>query len=253
MDDKVRIVNPLIIIQARMGSSRLPGKVMRKINEIPVIGYQINRLVNSGLKIVVAIPDNGNNFELLDYVNSLGIACFEGDELNVLKRFYDAALFYGAKDIIRITGDNPLIDGMFIREQVESLIVKSSRYYYSEGENKRLPLGMSFEMFSFDILKEAYINAKSSEEFEHVTQYMVQNLPGDILNYTINTNYQDHDIRLTIDTKEDFTLFETLVNQFQAHELSQKEIISLFKKHPFLKTINKDIDQIQIRSLSNDL
>jgi spore coat polysaccharide biosynthesis protein SpsF len=251
MDDKVKRIQPLIIIQARMGSTRLPGKVMRKINGIPLIGYQINRLKESQLKIVVATPDNDQNTELIDYVQSLGIAAFRGDELNVLKRFYDAALNFGAKDIIRITGDNPLVDGVFIKNQLSKLKPESTRYYFAEGLEKSLPLGASFELFSFDLLKEAYEKANSPEEFEHVTPYMNQNLPKDIEVMNMNTVYDAHDIRLTVDTNDDFELFEVLIQDYTAHKLNIKDIINLFDLNPHLQDINSSVKQVKVRNLKN--
>ncbi|WOI24024.1 cytidylyltransferase domain-containing protein [Nonlabens ulvanivorans] len=252
MDGKINKIDPVIIIQARMGSTRLPGKVMEKINGIPLIGYQIKRLQESQLKIVVAIPDNGCNSELLNYVQSIGVQTFEGDTFNVLKRFYDAALYFGANDIIRITGDNPLIDGSFIKEQVNKVKLNSNRYYFSEGSNKRLPLGGSFEMFSFDILKEAFDNAKSNEEFEHVTPYMVQNLPRDINHYLMDLDIDSHHIRLTIDTVEDLKLFKILIETYHADTLNVYEIIELFNKDKELLLINNNVNQIKVRNLTDE-
>jgi spore coat polysaccharide biosynthesis protein SpsF (cytidylyltransferase family) len=251
MDYKVNRLKPLIIIQARMGSTRLPGKVMRKINGTPLIGYQINRLKESQLEIVVATPDNDLNTELIDYVHSLGIATFRGDELNVLKRFYDAASHYGASDIIRITGDNPLVDGVFIKNELHQLEPESRRFYFAEGLEKSLPLGGSFELFSFELLKEAYENANSPEEFEHVTPYMNQNLPKDIEVIKMNTVYDAHDIRLTVDTNNDFELFKVLIQDFAAHKLNIKEIINLFDLNPHLRDINSNVKQVKVRNLKD--
>lgn len=252
MDDKINKIDPVIIIQARMGSTRLPGKVMERINGIPLIGYQIKRLQESQLKIVVATPDNGQNKELIKYVQSLGVQTFEGDTLNVLKRFYDTALYYGAQHIIRITGDNPLIDGVFIKNQIKNFHPKSNNYYFAEGLNKGLPLGTSFEMFSFELLEKAFKKAKSPEEFEHVTPFMVQNLPGDIDQYILISGFDAHHLRLTIDTNEDFNLLQKLICEYSAQNLSIKEIISLMTQNEGLTHINQNVSQVQIRNLSNE-
>lgn len=246
MDNKI---NPVIIIQARMGSTRLPEKVMREIDGIPLIGYQISRLKESGLEICVATSDHSNNERLIKYVESLGITVFVGDEMNVLKRYYDAAVLFSVRDIIRITGDNPLVDGKIIREQVDLIKPKSNRYYFSESSDKGMPLGTSFEMFSFELLEEAFLKAKTLEESEHVTPYMNQNLPKNIELITMDLRYDCKNIRLTVDTEKDFKLIEILIQNYNAHKLSVSEIVNVFKTNRKLLNINSDIKQTKIRNL----
>jgi spore coat polysaccharide biosynthesis protein SpsF (cytidylyltransferase family) len=252
MDNKINNIQPLIIIQARIGSSRLPGKVMREIDGVTLIEHLINRLRKSLFKIVVAIPDTEENNELEAHIKSLGISTFQGDELNVLKRFYDTALEYKTKDIIRITADNPLTDGIFIKDQIAQIQPKLRRYYLSEGGNKSLPLGTSFELFSFELLEEAYQNATSEEEKEHVTPYMNQNLPGNIELLEIVTDLHARDLRLTVDTNQDFELMKILIERYNANHLSVSEIIKLLRKNNDLIEINKNIKQVRVKYLGDE-
>ncbi|QOD62084.1 glycosyltransferase family protein [Polaribacter haliotis] len=242
MDNLVNI-KPHIIIQARMGSTRLPSKVMMPINNIPMIGYQLDRLLNTGFPIVLATSNNSNNNGLVEYAKKKGIQVIRGSEKNVLQRYYKAAKLNKATDVIRITGDNPLVDGYFIKEQLNSFRPSTRRYYFYEGQQKKLPLGMSFELFSFELLEEAYFKAGLESEREHVTPYMHQNFPGniEILEFQNHLNFPD--ARLTVDTAEDFELIKRLIVDYDSHLKSTKEIIDILKSNNALMKINNDIVQ----------
>jgi len=243
MDNLVSI-KPLIIIQARMGSTRLPEKVMRSIGGKPMIGLQLERLKKTKLPLVVATSYAKENNSLVDYVKSKGINVYRGSEDNVLKRFYEAGKYFNAKHIIRLTGDNPLIDPCFILNQLDKVKIKHSRYYLSEGEDKKLPLGMAFEMFPYSILEEAFQKANSIHEKEHVTPYMHQNFPGNINRYTFeNLDKSISNLRLTVDTESDFKLIEKLVLKHNCQEKNLKEIINILIENPDLTNINKGINQ----------
>ena len=236
---------PLIIIQARMGSSRLPEKVMRKILDKPMIGYQLERLKQTNFPIVVATSIAKENDALVAYIESLNIDVFRGSEDNVLERYYYTAKCYKAQHIIRITGDNPLVDAKFIVQQVNNNKIENKRYYISEGKDKKLPLGMSFEMFPFSLLEEAYLNANTTYEKEHVTPYLHQNFPGDIVDYSfLKLNIEDNSsLRLTVDTEADFKLLKELIEKFNCHNKSLDEIMEVFRVNPKLKEINSGVYQ----------
>lgn len=236
-------VNPHIIIQARMGSTRLPSKVMMPINGKPMIGYQIERLIKTGFPIIVATSENPNNDLLVDYVKSLGITVFRGSENNVLERYYEAAKLFHATDVIRITGDNPLVDGNFIQEQLRGFNPNNRRYYLHEGGLKKLPLGMSFELFSFELLEEAYKKANLNSEKEHVTPYMHQNMPGDIEIHEFETEINFPVARLTVDTPEDYELVKKLILEHNCHFKNTQEIIDLLIVNKDLVGINNGVIQ----------
>lgn len=236
-------VKPHIIIQARMGSTRLPEKVMREIGGIPMIGLQLERLKKTNLPLIVASSCAKKNDLLVEYLESIGIDVYRGSEDNVLDRFYQAAKHYGAKDIIRITGDNPLIDPYFIIGQLDKIKVEQPRYYLSEGENKKLPLGMAFEMFPYSILEEAHKNASSENEREHVTPYMHQNFPGNISSYVFENLKDNSSFRLTVDTESDFVLIKELIVKYNCKDKTLEEIINILDKNPYLKEINQGVYQ----------
>jgi len=236
-------IKPHIIIQARMGSSRLPSKVMMPINGKPMIGYQIERLLKTELPIILATSDDPNNDKLVAYVKSLGVDIFRGSEDNVLERYYKAAKLNNAKHIIRITGDNPLVDSNFILNQLYAFSPKTNRYYLHKGSNKKLPLGMSFEMFSMELLEEAYIKVQSKSEKEHVTPYMHQNMSDDIKIMNFETEINCPDARLTVDTIEDFELVKILIEVFHCHLKSLEEIIKTLMNNRELLQFNKGIHQ----------
>jgi spore coat polysaccharide biosynthesis protein SpsF (cytidylyltransferase family) len=236
-------MTPHIIIQARMGSTRLPEKVMRKIGGQPMIGLQIERLKKTNLPIILATSVALENDELARYAESLDVKVFRGSEDNVLERYYNAAKTFNARHIIRITGDNPLIDPFFIIEQLKAVKIDQQRYYLSEGRDRKLPLGMSFEMFPFSLLEEAYANANTKFEKEHVTPYMHQNFPGDINIYKFKNLMDKSNFRLTVDTENDFHLMEELILKFGCQHKSLDEIINISNNNPYLKGINSAVRQ----------
>lgn len=236
-------IRPHIIIQARMGSERLPNKVMMHINGKPMIGYQIERLLKTKLPIIVATSNDSNNNRLVDYVKGLGVEVFRGSEDNVLERYYNAAKLYNATDIIRVTGDNPLIDASFILNQLSIFAPASNRYYLYEGVSRKLPLGMSFEMFSLEMLEEAYKNACTKSEKEHVTPYMHQNMPKNIDVFEFDTTINLPNARLTVDTSDDFELINKLIVDYKSHLSNLEEIVNLLKANNELLKINSRVQQ----------
>lgn len=230
--------NTYIILQARMGSERLPGKVMQKIAGTPMIGIQINRLKQAGIPIILATSTNQDNDVLEDYGKELGVEIFRGSEDNVLERFYLAAKQYKADYIIRMTGDNPLVDGKFIRETLERFDHTLSRLYFSPGKSNTYPIGMSFEFFSFFLLEEAFRNSSHPGEKEHVTPYMHQNIPGNIKIQTVSRADSKAHYRLTVDSEKDFQLMKLLIERYQCEKKSVEDIIKIIDEYPELVKIN---------------
>lgn len=236
--------NTWIILQARMNSTRLPGKVMQKINNTPLIGVLVNRIKKSGLPIILATSENKENDSLAEYAKIQNIEVFKGSEENVLERYYKAAKFVQAHTIIRITGDNPLLDGELIREQANNFHnLNNKRAYLSTGLSQTYPLGMSVEIFGFNLLEEAFNNATLTCEFEHVTPYMHQNKPGNIEIIASEMEKSKYHYRLTVDTEEDFLFNKQLIEEFHCDKLNLDEIIDVIDKHPELLKINEKIDQ----------
>jgi spore coat polysaccharide biosynthesis protein SpsF len=233
-----------IILQARMGSQRLPGKILKKVKGIPLLKILLYRLKKANLPIIIATSDAPENDILEDLAKNTAISVFRGSEDNVLSRYYHAALEANARVIIRLTGDNPLIDGEFLRSRVDEFCDHfNERNYFSLGRSKSFPLGMSFEIFSFTLLKEAFLNSTLPGEFEHVTPYMHQNRPGNINILQLTRSVNRYHYRLTVDTPDDFKLIKTLVEDYNCIDMSMEEIISILDKNPHLCTINESVIQ----------
>lgn len=238
------VKNPYIIIQARMNSERLPGKVLRTINGKTLLGILIERLKPTKIPIIVATSTNSENDAIEEEAIKYGVEVFRGSEDNVLQRYYFAAKNIDADPVFRLTADNPLMEGKLLTQMLELYAKQdSTRTYLSIGLSKSYPLGISAELFSFGLLEEAYLNAEMKAEEEHVTPYMHQNKPQNInlIPFSGHMNYYHY--RLTIDTYEDFELHEKLIQQFNADELTVDEIIQILNKNTFLTKINSHVIQ----------
>lgn len=228
-----------IIIQARMGSERLPGKVLREIGGKSILEILINRIKNCGLSIIVATTTNIKDDVLVEKLKSLNLTYCRGSEEDVLTRYYECALEYKLDTVIRLTADNPFVNDALINEAYAVYLNGNNENLYVYTE--KYPLGVGLEIFSFSALKEAFMNAKNIKEREHVTPYIVNNkkITKEILNYKENKeNY-----RLTIDTEADFKLAEELVIKYDAEKLSVDELIDLLDSNPKLVGINSGVKQ----------
>ena len=161
-----------IVVQGRMGSTRLPGKVLKPIGEDTVIGLIIKRLKKSKYaeNIIIATTDKEQDDVLVDYCKELNVKVSRGETKNVLRRYIHAT---SAKDsvIVRITGDCPIIDPLIV-DKVIYLYQNKCADYASNTNPPTYPDGLDVEVFSFDMLKEANELAKTKNEREHVTPYI---------------------------------------------------------------------------------
>lgn len=198
----------LAILQARMSSSRLPGKVLKFILNKPILAYQIDRIKKSLNidKIVLATSINEDDNPLEELAKKLNIDYFRGDLNNVLKRFYDCATFYKADTIVRLTGDCPVTDPKIIDNIIELHKNKNSDFT-SNTLTRTFPDGLDVEVISYKTLKKTYENASSKEDLEHVTKYIYTNSDKFILNnYSNDIDYSY--MRWTLDTIDDFYFFK---------------------------------------------
>ena len=229
------------IIQARMGSARLPNKVMMRINHIPMIELLIDRLSNSKHidQIVLATSNNKNNIPLINHVESLGYKVFSGEENDVLDRYFQAAKTFKANAIIRITGDCPLIDSFLVDEVIEGFI-DSNVDYASNREPPTYPDGLDVEVISIKALEEAHKKGKEDFQREHVTPYIIN---SDTFKKFYLKNSKDFSAeRWTVDEPEDFTVVQNIFNYFHPEiNFSWKKIIELKENKPKLFTVNEHL------------
>ena len=245
----------LAIIQARMSSTRLPGKVMKEILGKPLIGYLLERVAGAKMisRIILATSTDKSNDALAEYVSSLGIEVFRGSENDVLDRYYRAAARYMPQAVVRITGDCPILDPLVI-DQVVKFFTDRNFDYVSNIEPPTFPDGMDIEVFSFRLLKAAREKANLPSEREHVTPYM-RNRDG--IKRGNVTNKEDLSAeRWTVDNKEDFSLIKKIIEEIYPRKkiFSMQDVLDYKKKNPRAFKANKKYQRNEglKRSLKND-
>ncbi|MBV69264.1 MAG: acylneuraminate cytidylyltransferase [Pelagibacterales bacterium] len=224
----------LIIIQARMGSKRLPGKVLRKIDKRPLLAYQLERvkLAENYDNLVVATTELEKDKLIVEFCKKNKVDFFLGDENNVLKRFYDCALFYNAKTIIRLTADCPLVDSKVI-DKVIDLYEENNVDYAANTippNTRKWPDGSDVEVFSFKVLKEAFEKVTSLPDKEHVTFYIWKNSKYKTIQLDNNVNWSK--FRYTVDYEEDFLLVKKIFKEIKQKKIfgTTAEIVNLIKQ-----------------------
>lgn len=228
------------IAQARMGSTRLPGKALKKVCGIPILGILINRVKASYRldSICVAIPDTKANDQLADYCKSLNVSVFRGNEQDVLSRFYYAARKLNADIIVRLTADAPLREPEIIDSFVNELITNGFDYVSNTIE-PTYPEGLDIEVFTREALGKAFREASLMSEREHVTPYIWKN-PSlfKLKNMKYSKDYSH--LRWTIDKPEDMVFFDTLFlkSGFNIETAHYKDILKFLDNYPELSAIN---------------
>lgn len=236
----------LIITQARTGSTRLPGKIFREVNGKSLLSYHIDRLKKTDLPVLIATTVRQEDDPIEQFASENGILCFRGDENNVLERFYKAALIHQPDLIVRVTSDCPLIDPELILEGLRQYPEGSNVHYVSNALERTYPRGNDFEIFSFKLLQEAFLKASTDSQKEHVTPYINQNVSGSVQFRHIKSAADYSELRITVDTSEDFELIRRLIQEHNADELGWKEIAEILKSNPDLVGINKHIEQKKV-------
>jgi len=213
----------VVITQARLGSTRFPNKILKKIKGETLLGIHVNRIkkCKAVSAICIATTNKVQDSVISDLAKAFDVHCFKGSEDDVLDRYYCAAQKMNADLIVRLTADCPLIDPVLIDE-----IVKKAKQelvdYYTNTLIENFPDGQDVEVFTFAALKEAWINAKLLSDREHVTSYIRNNSSfngGSIFtsdNYYCDKNYNS--VRLTVDEEVDFKVIEHIINDIGVNE-----------------------------------
>jgi spore coat polysaccharide biosynthesis protein SpsF len=237
-----------------MGSTRLPGKVMKKIKGKTILFYIVERLRKSKLIDIIVIATSTNQIDnvIFEEAERLNVDCFRGSEDDVLLRYYNAAQKYTAENVIRITGDCPLIDPKLIDEIIGFYLENNDLDLITNAgpitEKRTFPRGLDVEVFSYDALKMAYENAKDDYQREHVTPYIYENSDKlKIYYYTAEGKLNRPDIRITLDTTEDFKFISKIIENFKNINFSSEEIVDFLEKNPDLLKINQHVKQKKIR------
>jgi len=203
------------IIQARIGSSRLPGKVLKPILNRPMLQLLIERVRQVDMldEVVVATSEKKIDDDIAVLVESLPeVSVYRGSEDNVLQRYYLAACEFNAAVILRITADNPFFDIETATKMLE--MFHSGRYdYLANNFERTFPYGIDLEVFSRAVLEKSYREASYPEQLEHVTPYM-RDRTGCFRHGRLSYNEDLSAMRLTVDTDEDYRRAVALFERF---------------------------------------
>ena len=235
------MIGTLALVQARMGSKRLPGKVLKRIDGKPLIEILLQRLSRAKNidKILVTTGLRMENDSLVDCVEKLGYEVFRGSEDDVLDRYYQAAKLYRPEVVVRITGDCPLIDPNIVDDVIE-LYKKGKADYASNIDPPTYPDGLDTEVFSFRALENAHRNATTNYDREHVTPFLRKNSRFKAVNLFSDEDYSSE--RWTVDYPEDLEVIKKILNHFVGDlDFSWKDVMRLKHANPESFFANKSI------------
>lgn len=247
------------IIQARMGSTRLPGKVLKKVLGKAMLEHQIERVKRSKTidQIILATTSKSEDKQIVRLGKRLKVKVFAGSENDVLDRYYRAAVKFGVNgNIVRLTGDCPLMDPEIIDAVVNFYLKNKKNCQYANNvDPPTFPDGMDVEVFSFEALKTAWQNADLLSEREHVTPY-IRNHPEKfkVKNFQSRKNLSRH--RLVLDNKEDFILIKRIFTSLYPRNknFTLRDILEFLKRNPKLALVNAYIQRNEglLKSLRTD-
>lgn len=240
----------VIIDQARMTSTRLPGKVLKEVAGRPLLEYQVERLrrVRNAHEIVIATTTNASDDPLVALSERLGVGVYRGPEEDVLRRYYEAAQAHAADVVVRVTSDCPVIDPGIIDEAIAMFLAPPIAYdYVSNTQTRSYPRGLDVEVFSFSALAAAYAEGRLEYEREHVTPYLYQHPERFRVGQLVAT--EDHSQhRWTVDTAEDYELVSRIIATLYPvnPEFDLAAMLDLLEQHPDWSEINAHVMQKQL-------
>ncbi len=245
------------IIQARMSSKRLPGKVLKElpyeggISSLEQIVYRLKQ-VESIHEVIIATSTNKEDKAIVNMAQSKNINVFAGSLNNVLERFYCAAKPYSFDHVVRITGDCPCIDPVIIEETIQKHLQEKADFTTTGALKRTFPIGMDTAVIKMQALEEAYHKADKDYEKEHVTPYIYKSHPEKfkIVSIEASEELTDPNLRVTMDTPEDYLLlcsiYDTLYPKNRSFGL--REIFKLLDQKPWLRKINEQIQHKKLHS-----
>lgn len=233
----------MIIVQARMGATRLPGKPLKVVRGKTLLAYLIERLkrVKKADGIVIATTVQPEDLKIVEAAKEARVPYFCGSEEDVLDRYYQTAKREGAEVVVRVTGDCPLIDPAVIDEVIQ-FFLQGSFDYASNTLERTFPRGMDVEVFSFAALERAAKEAKAPEEREHVTPYLYRHPEIFSLGNLARADDQSRH-RLTVDTQEDLILVSLLIEHLYPKEFTLNDLLRALQENPEWEKINSHIEQ----------
>jgi spore coat polysaccharide biosynthesis protein SpsF len=244
------------IIQARMGSTRLPGKVLKEISGRPMLWHVVHRIRQTQLvdEVIVATSTGDGDDEIAAFCEQAGVRYFRGSESDVLDRYYQTAKNVAATTIVRVTADCPFIDPTII-DKVITAHLGNGYDYISNTIYRSYPDGLDVEVFSFDALAKAWQEARLASEREHVTPYIWKN-EGLFLLGGVRQEDDQSALRWTVDEPADFEFARQVYQHLFSNErlFLMKDIVALLESNPELEKINQGFisNEGYLRSLEKD-
>jgi spore coat polysaccharide biosynthesis protein SpsF len=234
-----------VILQARMGSTRLPGKVLMKINNNSSIEFQINRINQAKRvdKIILATTDGTLDDPVEELCRLNDILIYRGSENDVLDRYYRCAKIHDLSTIVRLTADCPLVDPVVIDAAINTF-QKNKLDYCSNTvppESSQWPDGSDVEVFSFNALEKAFFEATTKEDREHVTFYFWRNNSKKFKTHQISNNKDWSKYRFTIDYPEDYEAVKLIVKEFYKDnkiDFTTEDIVNLLEQRSDITSLN---------------
>ena len=234
------------IIQARCGSTRLPGKIFMEIAGKPPLWHVVNRLTYANLidDIVVSTTTGIKDDAVEEWCDENNVKCFRGSEEDVLNRFYNAATTFPCDVIVRVTADDPFKEPSIIDKIIKKL-VDANLDLATNVFPPSFPEGLDCEVFTFDVLQTMEKTTNDSYDREHVTPYIYNN-PDKFKIGNVLSNLQLSSYRWTIDNKEDYEMVNVIYdNRKNQNEgiLLMDEILEILEKNPEIASINSDVER----------
>src|SRR3989344_2864043 len=239
----------LAVIQARMGSTRLPGKILMELEGKPMLWHIVERVKQSKKVdgVVVATTIEQEDDATAELCKKQGWLCYRGPAEDVLDRYCQAAKTFGAKAVVRLTGECPFIHPFVVDLCVEKFLEGKHDFISNcEVDSSAFPRGLDVRVISFAALENAAENAKKSFEREHVWPYIFEHQETFAIGPVITApDEYKADYRLTVDYREDFELTKILYQKFYqpGNIINVPEIISFLKKNPDIAAINANCEQ----------
>lgn len=234
------------IVQARMTSTRLPGKILKTVLGKPLLEYELERLkkVPSLDVLMVATTTNATDDPVVELCEHLGVPTYRGSEHDVLSRYYEAATEQKADVVVRFTADCPIIDPEISDSVIHHYIDNVDDLDYCAVDISTYPRGMDTEAFSFATLEEAHMKGTTQAEREHVTCY-IWSRPDIYRLHSVKCSSDWGGYRFTVDTSEDFALITKIIETLypEGETFTLADVIELMRKKPELREINGGVRQ----------
>jgi spore coat polysaccharide biosynthesis protein SpsF (cytidylyltransferase family) len=237
--------NVIGIVQARMGSTRLPGKSLAPLLGRPMLQVLIERILPAQRvdRWIIATTQLPADDRIEALARQLRVECFRGSENDCLDRYYQAARQAHAGTVVRLTGDNPLLDASFVDWSAEQFLQSDPPVDYAESStSKTFPLGLSLEVISFAALEAAWKEDSSPDSREHVCPYIYQH-PERFRLVKLSGPYDYSHMRWTVDTDADLQFVSTVFESFGRTDFSWLEAASKIEQHPEWMDINRHVAQ----------